>query len=60
MVLEKELRVLCSDLKEQAETRILRQLEGSSLLQRIEPEHRRRPPKPSPTVTYFLQQGHTS
>ena len=33
----------------------LRQLEGGSLLYWVEPEHKRRPPRPTPTVTHFLQ-----
>jgi hypothetical protein len=52
MVLEKELRVPKSSQK----IDLLRQLGGSSLLQWVETE----PPRPTPTVTYFLQQGHAS
>jgi hypothetical protein len=59
MVLEKELRVL-HDSRQPGEPDILRQLGGSSLLQGVEPEHRKRPPKPTPTGTHFLQQGHGS
>jgi hypothetical protein len=51
MVLEKELRVLHLDLK------VARRL---TVPQWVESEHRRKPPKPIPTVTHFLLQGHTS
>jgi hypothetical protein len=44
----------------QEKTRILSQLGGPSLSQWVEPEHRRRTPKPSPRVLHFLQRDHTS
>ena len=42
------------------ETDNLRHLGGSSIPQWVEPEHRRRLPKPTRMVTHFLQQGHIS
>jgi predicted nucleic acid-binding Zn ribbon protein len=51
MVLEKELRVLHLDLKASRRDWHPQVARRSSLLQWVEPEHRRRPPKPTPTVT---------
>jgi hypothetical protein len=60
MALEKELRVLGLVLKGTRRRLSCRQLGGGSLMYWIEPEHRRRPSMPTPTVTHFLQQDHIS